>query len=233
MQQMITIRLLEVKGFACTQNGSAKDANEPLKQAHDQLLQLICSNGGIEPENLTNIAKTRILNTTAQDSVIKAEARILFQLCIKAVAQIPAETFNQLIQTMVLNEEDIELLKRNASEWKSQLNPNTPLTDTDVEELRNHKLALTADQLKSVYLAEQLASILYTRGRLMFYKGFDPKSEDKHIKMIKLAHYVSQQVFKHTGVRLLHLLISETNGTLYVKLEQKYNTDEEKIKGFQ
>uniref|UniRef100_H2ZNB1 Uncharacterized protein n=1 Tax=Ciona savignyi TaxID=51511 RepID=H2ZNB1_CIOSA len=132
---------------------------------------------------------------------------------------------------MVLNKEDIELLKRNEPEWQP-MPPNTPLTTRNIEQLRNHKLALTADQLKSVYLAEQLASILYTRGRLMFYKGFDQSRKEECIKFIKLAYYVAKEVARQTGIKLLHYLIAETNGLLYLKLALNNKSDDQKRKDY-
>ena len=59
--------------------------------------------------------------------------------------------------------------------------------------LRRNKLALSENDFKSTYLAELLASIAYTRGRLMFYKEFEGDREE-HIDYLKLAYYITKEV---------------------------------------
>nr|XP_026690475.1 uncharacterized protein LOC100185169 isoform X3 [Ciona intestinalis] len=231
MQHMIILRLLEVKGFACTQSDMIKEAEEALQQAHDQMLNLLCAAGGITLDSLDATVQERILEGNGPDTVIETRARVLYQFCERAVSDIPPETFDRLLHTIVLNEEDIELLTRSEEGW-TPLKANTPLTSEDLEELRRHGLAKDNKKLKSVYLAEQLASILYTRGRLMFYKGFEG-DKTEYIKYIKLANYVAREVKKETGIRLLHLLITETNGLLYIKLAINGKSDEEKRTDYQ
>ncbi|CAK8675819.1 uncharacterized protein LOC143461281 isoform X2 [Clavelina lepadiformis] len=240
-RNMLEIRLLELKGFASTQTDAQVEAEEPLKEAHERMLKLLCSAGKIPVEELDATVEERILEGNGPDTFIETKARILYQFSKKAVDKIDPKIFSLLAQTVVLNREDIELLKRNCPPGKKlpDIPENAPITDTRLKMLREHKLALSEDNLKQLYLPEQLASILYTRGRLMFYDGFDIDSDrrEEHIRYLKLSYYIARETAKDTAYFLLHFLISQTNGLLYLKLEkdagmQDFQEAYKKYKGY-
>jgi len=72
--------------------------------------------------------------------------------------------------------------------------------------LRQNGLALSENKFQSTYLAELLASIAYTRGRLMFYKEFDGDREE-HINYLKLSYYITKEVSYFVFYVCLYMLI--------------------------
>ena len=135
LEKILYIKLLELKGFACTQTDAKSEAAEPLKEGYEQLIRFLCTEAGITEEKLEEMVKERALEGNGNDTLIRLKAKLLTQYCQSIVMKIQAPVFNHLAQTVVLNEEDVELLKRNSPQGKlhEKLKANQPLNSEALE----------------------------------------------------------------------------------------------------
>ena len=118
LEKILYIKLLELKGFACTQTDAMLDAAEPLKEAYEQLVKLLCDGAGIDEVQLDAMVQERALEDIGNDTLIKLKAKLLTQHCQTVVMKIPKTVFSHLAQTVAVNHEDIQLLKRNSPDGK-------------------------------------------------------------------------------------------------------------------
>ena len=122
LERILVIRLLELKGFACTQSDAMSEAAGPLKKAFDSLIKLLCDSVDVDVNSIDAMAKERELEGNGNDGLIKTKASMFYRYCCKAVQFISDQVFTHLTQTVVVNEEDLALLRRN--------NNNQPLDES-------------------------------------------------------------------------------------------------------
>ena len=130
VEAVVVIRLLELKGFACTQADAASEAAEPLKDAYEQLLHLLFESKEITQSDFEEKVKNDTLEKDGTNGQIKAQAKLLTQFCQTAVINIPPSVFSLLALTVCINQEDIDVLERNnlGKELHKDIKVNHPLT---------------------------------------------------------------------------------------------------------
>ena len=130
VEAVLVIRLLELKGFACTQADAVSEAAEPLKDAYEQLLHLLFESEEITQSDFEEKVKNTTLEKDGTNGQIKAQAKLLTQFCQTAVIKIPPSVFSHLALTVCINQEDIDVLKRNnlGKELHKDIKVNHPLT---------------------------------------------------------------------------------------------------------
>ena len=135
LEKILYIRLLELKGFACTQTDATLEAIEPLKEAYELLVDLLCDGAGKTKDKLDEMVQERALEGNGNDALIRVRARLLVQYCESMVEKIPQPVFKHLAQTVVINQEDMDLLKRNAKEESclESIKVNQPLSNKALE----------------------------------------------------------------------------------------------------
>ena len=123
LEKILYIKLLELKGFACTQTGAVAEAAEPLKQCYDQLMALI--KGGTD----LTIQESTFKDSVEDKIAIGDKAKQLWDHCKHVALKIPKPVFTYLARTVVVNSEDIQLLSRNAPTGKlpEKIKENQPL----------------------------------------------------------------------------------------------------------
>ena len=129
LEKILYIKLLELKGFACTQTDAISDAVEPLTKAYQELIEFLCEEVAISEEQLDAMVRERALEGNGSDTLIKLKAKLLTQNSQSVVMKIPKQLFNRLAQTVALNHADMELLKRNAPDGilHENIKENQPL----------------------------------------------------------------------------------------------------------
>ena len=113
LEKILVIRLLELKGFACTESGAHSEAAKPLKKAYDRLINLVCDSANVNVHFVDAMAREQEHEGSDNEGLIDAKAGLFYNYCIKAVKQIPNKVFTHLIQTLALNKEDLVVLERN------------------------------------------------------------------------------------------------------------------------
>ena len=114
LEKILYIKLLELKGFACTQTDAISDAVEPLTTAYEELIKFLCDEVWISEEQLDEMVEDRASEGNESDTLIKLKAKLLTQHCRTVVMKIPKQLFSHLARTVAVNQDDIELLERNA-----------------------------------------------------------------------------------------------------------------------
>ena len=135
LEKILYIKLLELKGFACTQTDAISDAVEPLATAYEELIKFLCIEVGISDQELDKMVRDRATDENERDNLIKLKAKLLTQHCQSVVMKIPKQLFSHLARTVVVNQADIELLKRNAPDGTLQekIIENHPLSRKALE----------------------------------------------------------------------------------------------------
>ena len=135
LEKILYIKLLELKGFACTQTDAISDAVEPLATAYEELIKFLCVEVGISDQELDKMVRDRATDGNERDNLIKLKAKLLTQHCQSVVMKIPKQLFSHLARTVAVNQADIELLKRNAPDGTLQekIIENHPLSRKALE----------------------------------------------------------------------------------------------------
>lgn len=167
LEAILVIRLHEAKGFACTQADAASEACEPLKTAYEQLIRLLCNSENITENDLEDRIKLQI---SSNDDECKARAQLLTRYCESAVNKIPQQVFTHLALTVNINQEDIDILKRNSGgkELHKDVIVNQPLTANALEvcavgyskRIFDIELAITYCLVVIVFFCHQLKFVL-------------------------------------------------------------------------
>ncbi|CAK8684632.1 unnamed protein product [Clavelina lepadiformis] len=225
---ILMVRLQEVKGFAFTQCGKPKEACTPLQKAYDHIIKFVQRNGDLGSVEISS-----------ESSTIDKQAKAICNSCRMTLQRLREDTdvFVKLFGTVFpnLNEATVKVMmnKCSSAEEFHQLNLTSafPFDRGLLSKLEEKCLVLRENLLKRVYLAELLASILYTRGRLMFYDGFDGDRET-HIYYLKLAKAIAVEIQRSEGLNILHLLNTDTNALLYLCLDESTKSIDEKCNDY-
>ncbi|CAH1798092.1 unnamed protein product, partial [Owenia fusiformis] len=158
----------------------------------------------------------------------------------------PKDFLKALVCTRRLNSEIVELLKKKKKTSPKKLSkkqktekksdgaelPGKYLKDTgsksDDDRITskykkwvNHGAAISLKEMKNLYLIEFMANILYTHGRMYFYKSKNEQEAKVYEHDLRLAYELSVIIKEESGKQIATLLLAERNGFLYTDVDSK------------
>ncbi|CAH1797688.1 unnamed protein product [Owenia fusiformis] len=206
-------------------------------------------------EEVKDIEKDWKYNDITSQKFIKKRAELINSKV--KLLEIPRDFLKELVCIRRLNSDDVECLKRKMNsdnEEKSRKNksdnvellsstkikegmelkpqstlaPNGYLTETNYDELVQRGAAISLEIMKKVFLLEFMANILYTHGRMYFYKNKKNKEEANIYEHdLRLAYELSCIIQKQHDINIVMLLLAERTGFLYIDVD---SNNKERIK---
>ncbi|CAH1798091.1 unnamed protein product [Owenia fusiformis] len=196
----------------------------------------------------SNLEKQVNINQTDLEFIQKKAELIYNKLDELEVPVEPLDYIQELICTRRLDKGNVELLQNKMKEWSnrkccnilcqrkddktdpdypSQNLPNDYLIESRYKYLEEKGLAISLEKMRKMFLLELMASILYTHGRMYFYKDDNKEEASVYEHDLRLAYELSALIKKEHDKSIVTLLLAKRNGFLYIDVKSK---DSERIK---
>ena len=242
-------RLSELVGFVCTQE---KPFNEHKADDHfgraRTLLHDLCGirTKDLQPTDLqpaegqNSLSGTFAMNYGITDNDV-AVSQHLFTLLSRRSSELSLDDIKELVFLRAVDKQDVALFPKEVrinEALKKKIKYSYPLSVDDVEFLVQHGVAHSDTSYRELFLPELYVSVIYTFGRNYFYKNATTTRSLIHqprfyVDLLKLAYCLAREISKRMdpGKAVLHEYLAETNGLLYLLVNDDYvNKDGECVK---
>ncbi|CAH1797026.1 unnamed protein product [Owenia fusiformis] len=211
----LEIDLLDRLGHAYSKTGQLELAEERLSRAVDLFVT--------------------ILETTKDDLLDTREALPLDSYAAMVYDKLKYFNIASPVIGTVLNDTDIEQMKLEVGEREfPNLGSHNQVTKDAYKKLVSLNLAIPEEQFKQIYVTELMSSTLYAYGRLYYYhreKFHQEKNRQQArclIAALRLAHALGKAIAKGTDINVLHTVLTQRSGLLYLHSEYLDEGGEEK-----
>ncbi|CAH1797690.1 unnamed protein product, partial [Owenia fusiformis] len=254
--QAVGIKILQISlqdklHYMYTQTGLIRYFKESESEAKQLCYSLIDLN------DVTSTEKDRKFNDITSQEFLKEKAELInSKMKLLEIPKEPKDFLKELVCTRRLNKSTVALLKTkmnsgdaeqsitkkksdnvelvdtklNASvksRPQSTLLPDGYLTETKYNSLVQRGAAIRLNKMKDVFLLEFMANILYTHGRMYFYKNKNKEEAKVYEHDLRLAYELSAIIKNEQFKQIATLLLAERNGFLYIDVDSK---EKERIK---
>ncbi|XP_078665197.1 uncharacterized protein LOC144907723 isoform X2 [Branchiostoma floridae x Branchiostoma belcheri] len=148
------------------------------------------------------------------------------------------DVYSRSLKKRVLTTGDVEVLKTKipalSDEFSTAAEMGKPLTENQFKQLVGLQLAYNTEQMRNSFLVELTATVLYTSARRIFYfQGeervqYRPTAEED----LNLSLEISRKLAEDQGLQILHKMLCQRVGTLYLLKETDGKSPEQQKEDF-
>ncbi|CAH1777347.1 unnamed protein product [Owenia fusiformis] len=216
----MAIAMNDILGYSYTQSKFIDLAEQKLAKSVEMMYKVL----NIEEKDLDRRIKKKLKDRNKVKIFADEKAEFIYDK-LKGLGD---TLVDKLVLNTVLNTADVKLMKSKVKKLPALLSQNRT-NEKIYNSLVNKKLAIPQEVMKSAYLPELFASVLYSHGRMYFYKSERPKSKtNTFISNIHLASALCKKIEKETTYVVLHSILTQRNGLVYLYSEETDEFGEEK-----
>ncbi|CAH1777350.1 unnamed protein product [Owenia fusiformis] len=225
----MAIAMYDILGYSYTQKDYPKVAEEKLRKSVDMMYKSINKS----EKELDRHVRATLTNANGDpndpEKLADEKARFIYT----KLQDLGDDLIENLVTNTVLNQADVNLMKSKVGEEKlpELIRRHSRIDTNTYQQLVDLELALPVDVMnKAVYLPELYASVFYSYGRMYFYKKERPtKADSSYIPSIWLASALCKIIKEKTKHDVLHSVLTQRNGLMYLYSEDQDEYGSQKI----
>ncbi|CAH1777349.1 unnamed protein product [Owenia fusiformis] len=220
--KVMAIAMNDILGYSYTQKNFIDVAEEKLTKSVDMLYKVL----NIEEQDLDRHIKGGLQGKDRDDveKFAQEKAKFIFSK-LKGLGDILVD---KLVLNTVLNTADVNLIESKLPKVKLPKLLSQNRTDRKIyDTLVDNELAISEEIMKTIYLPELFASVLYSHGRMYFYKSTKDRT-NTFISNLRVASALCEIIQKKMKCVVLHRILTQRNGLMYLYSEKTDEFGEEK-----